>query len=94
METIEEIKAKINPILKRYGVTKAAIFGSFARGEAEKTSDIDILVEVEPNMGLFEFIGLKHELEDKLKRKVDLVEYRAIKPRLKNFIFKDQLAIL
>lgn len=46
-KAIQSIKKKIIPILRRYGVKKAAIFGSFVRGEAKKKSDIDILVEIE-----------------------------------------------
>ncbi len=94
MEQIESIKEKILPILKRYGVTKAAVFGSFARNEAKETSDIDILVEVRPDTGLFEFIGLKHEIEDILNKKVDLVTYNALKPALRERILSEQLAIL
>ena len=94
MDPINEIKEKTLPILKRYGVTKAAVFGSFARGKAKKTSDIDILVEITKDISLFEFIGLKQELEEVLDKKVDLVEYSTIKPRLKDIILKEQLAIL
>src|SRR3989344_1787884 len=43
--SIKEIKNKINPILKRNGVAKAAIFGSYARGDQTKKSDIDILIK-------------------------------------------------
>jgi hypothetical protein len=94
MNQIESIKEKILPILKRYGVTKAAVFGSFARGEAKETSDIDILVEINAGMGLFKFIRLKHELEDALNKKVDLVTYKALKPALRERILNEQLAIL
>ena len=45
MAHIEEIREKILPVHKRYDVVRAAIFGSFARGEMEESSDIDILVE-------------------------------------------------
>jgi predicted nucleotidyltransferase len=52
MGSIEEIKEKITPILQRYGVTRAAIFGSLAKGEATSSSDVDILVEIKSNMSL------------------------------------------
>jgi len=87
------MKKKIIPILKRQGVTKAAFFGSVARGEAKKRSDVDILVSLEKGKTLFNFVGLKLELEDKLGKKVDLVSYGAIKPRLKNIILKDEKKI-
>lgn len=87
------IKKKIMPILKRQGVTKAAFFGSFARGEAKKRSDIDILVKIKKGKSLFDFVGLKLDLEEKLGKKVDLVSYGAIKPRLKDIILKDEKII-
>ncbi len=48
--TIEEIKGKVTPILERYGVKKAAIFGSVVRGESKTSSDVDILVEIKSNI--------------------------------------------
>lgn len=91
--TIQAIKKKILPILKRQGVIKAALFGSAARGEMKKTSDVDILVKLKKGKSLFDFVELKFELEDKLEKKVDLVTYGAIKPRLKEIILKDEKVI-
>jgi hypothetical protein len=91
---IEEIKRKILPILKKYGVTRAGIFGSVVRGEARKDSDIDILVEIESRMSLIDFAGLKLELEEALGRKVDLGEYSVIKPIIKEQILKEEVSIL
>ena len=91
---IEEIKSKINPILKRYGVSKAAIFGSYARGEMREYSDIDILVEIEQDISLLDFIGLKLEIEEVLGKKIDLVEYCAIKPFIREKVLKEQVEIL
>ena len=92
--TIEEIKERIIPILQRYGIKKAAIFGSLAKGEAKTSSDVDILVEIKSDMSLLDFIGIKIELEEALKMKVDLVEYDTIKPLIKEKILSEQVAIL
>ena len=92
--TIEEIKDKILPILKKYGVKRAGIFGSVARGESTEGSDIDILVEIEGRMSLLDFAGLKLELEEILGRKVDLGEYSAIKPLIREEILKEVVPIL
>ncbi|UMX47827.1 MAG: nucleotidyltransferase family protein [Candidatus Nealsonbacteria bacterium DGGOD1a] len=86
-------REKIVEILKRNGVKKAAVFGSFARGEEKKNSDIDILVEVPEKMSLLGFIRLEFELEEKLKRKVDLVEYECLHPLLKDQIMKEQIPV-
>lgn len=91
---IEKIKEIILPILRNYGVTKAGIFGSAARGKMTKKSDIDILVEIKEDLSLLDMVGIKIELEEALGRKVDLVEYETIKPLLKESILKDHLAIL
>ena len=88
------LKKKSIPILKRYGVRRAAVFGSFARKQTRKSSDIDILVDIQKDISLLDFIGLKLEIEEALGKKVDLVEYNTIKPLIKKRIIKEQLVIL
>lgn len=91
---MDKYTAKIIPILKKYGVSRASLFGSIVRGEAHKNSDIDILVEVPKDKSLFDIMDIQFELEDKLKKKVDLVEYDYIKPRLKSHILSEQVQII
>ena len=91
---IDEIKAAILPILKKYGVKRAGIFGSVARGEDRADSDVDILVEIEGRMSLLDFVGLKLELEDLLGRKVDLGEYAVIKPIIRESVLREEVPIL
>ena len=92
---IEKIKSKITKVLKKNKVTKAGIFGSYSRGEQNKNSDIDIVVEInDSNMSLLGFIRLSRLLEGLLKIKVDLVEYSAIKPRIKERILKEEIRII
>ncbi len=92
--TISEIKEKTTPILMRYGATRAGVFGSVARGGTNPRSDVDILVELPEPIGLFGFVGLKQELEKALGRKVDLVEYEAIKSRIRDRILAEEVPIL
>jgi predicted nucleotidyltransferase len=92
--TIEDIKHKILPILNRYGTKRAALFGSYVRGEAKDNSDIDILVEITEDLSLLDFVGIKLEIEDALGKKVDLVEYDTIKPLLRERILNEQVVIL
>jgi len=91
---IDEIKVKIVPILQKYGVKRASIFGSAVRDEMREDSDIDILVEIEKDISLLDFVALKLELEDILGRKVDLVEFDTIKPKLKDRILREQVVII
>lgn len=91
---ILEIKREILPVLKKHGVIKASIFGSFSRGEARKGSDVDILVEFKSTPSLFGLGGLYNELEGRLGRKVDIVTYGSISKRLRPFIIGDKVDIL
>jgi len=93
MNNLENIKKKIRPILKKYGITKAGIFGSSARGDSV-VYDLDLLVKIDRKMSLLEFIGIQQELEDELGMKVDLVEYESIKPALKDEILRDEEPVL
>jgi len=86
---ITEIKFKTTPILLRYGVKSAAIFGSVARGEDRSDSDVDMLISMNRPIGVYEFVGLKFDLEEALDRTVDLVSERAINKYIKPYIEKD-----
>ncbi|MBX2928907.1 MAG: nucleotidyltransferase family protein [Saprospiraceae bacterium] len=90
---IEDIKDKIIPILRKHDIKRAGIFGSMATGKAGKESDVDILVELGSKISLLEFVGIKYELEDLLGIQVDLVEYQAVKPRLKTRILSQEIRI-
>lgn len=91
---IEETRNKIIPVLKRYDVVRAAIFGSFVRGEAKKSSDIDILVEFKGEKSLLDLVALKMELEEVLRRNVDVLTYNSLHPFLRETVLKEQVAIL
>lgn len=90
---LNKLKRKIVPLLKKNNVVRAGIFGSYARGENKKNSDIDILIQPPKGIG-FGFAGIELELEDKLKKKVDLLSYRAIHPLLKKGILKEEVRII
>ena len=91
---IEEIKEKILPVLQRYDVRKAAIFGSFARGENKEGSDIDFLVEFNGDKSLLDLSGLKITLEELLKIGVDVLTYNSLHPLLRDRILNEQEVIL
>ena len=91
--TISEIKRKTLPLLRRNGIVRAGIFGSYARGDAKEKSDVDILIQPPKGLGLG-FVGIKLELEEKLGRKVDLLTYKSINPYLKKYILADEVRIL
>ncbi len=84
---------KIKKILEKNKVKKAGIFGSYVRGEEKKNSDIDIIIEPPKGIG-WGFVGIQFELENKLKKKVDLLSYNGIHPLLKDRILKEELRII
>ena len=92
-EVIEKLKPKIIEILKKNNIKRAGIFGSYARGEQKKDSDIDILVEPAKNMG-FKFAGLEIQLTKALRKKVDLVSYNGISNYLKEKILSQEIRII
>jgi predicted nucleotidyltransferase len=93
IERDKHIISTIIPILKHHGIQKAGIFGSAVRGDAQY-NDVDLLVTVDRSMSLLTFIALKHELEDALGCQVDLVEYDAIKPALRERILAEEVAVI
>ncbi len=93
MIEIENLKRQIIPILEQYGVRKASLFGSVARGEEEDKSDTDILVELDDNSSLLDIVRLQLNLEDVLRRKVDVVEYEALKPAVRSYISRDEIVL-
>lgn len=90
---IRRIEKKIIPILKKNNVTRAGIFGSYARGEQKKGSDVDIVIQPPKGIGLG-FVGIKLELEDELGKNVDLLTYKSLHPYLKKYILDDEVRII
>ena len=70
------------PICQKYHVANASLFGSFARGEADAASDIDLIVSFSGKMTLFQMAAMKRELSSAMGRDVDLVPEGAISPYL------------
>lgn len=91
---MELIKRRILPVLKEHKITKAGIFGSYARGEQNKKSDVDILIEVGDDLGLIGFISLKMLIEKAISKKIDLVEYDAIRKELREVILNEEIPII
>ncbi len=77
--------------LKKFGVHSLSLFGSFARNQARRNSDVDILVDFERPVGLFEFARLQLYLEETLGRKVDLVTPEALRAELRESILQEAI---
>lgn len=94
-EKIRQILREHQPSLtKRFGVRSLALFGSVARDEATAGSDIDLLVEFDRPVGLFELFGLQDELEAILGRSVDLGTVQSLKPRVREKVLEQAVNVL
>lgn len=89
-----DLRERVSDILRSHGVVKAAVFGSVARGEEGAESDVDFLVELEAGRTLLDLSGLRLDLIDRLDREVDVVTYRALHPKLRDQILREQVPLL
>jgi len=73
MDFVAEIKKKIDPVCRHYGVDKVFLFGSYARGEATEQSDIDLRVDLGDMLRGLDVAGFYADVEDALGRRVDIM---------------------
>jgi len=92
-QSLENIKKTILPVLQKYDVVKASVFGSQVRGEASESSDLDLLVEFSGTKSLFDLVKLKLALEEVLQSKVDVLTYNSIHPLIKDLILSEEVVI-
>jgi putative addiction module CopG family antidote len=83
--------AALEKPLRERGVLSLALFGSFVRGQARADSDIDVLVDIDPNahFGLTDLVSLQHFLEERLERKVDVVTRQGIEPAIRDNVLRE-----
>ncbi len=94
LNQIQSLLSKHKEELRRkYNIKEIGVFGSYARGEQKKSSDIDILVEFKEPIGFFKFLELEEQIGKFLGVKVDLVTKNALKPRIGQHILKELVAI-
>jgi len=93
LKTIQDIKNNLSvhtsDLIERYKIREIGIFGSYVKQRQSKDSDVDILVDFEEVPTLFDFVGLRDELSDILKIRVDLVMKSGLKPRIGKRILEE-----
>lgn len=94
MADLDKIKSAVVPVLKGAGVTKSSIFGSYARGDFNDQSDIDMLVELPEKSSLLDLVRLEDELKEVLNKDVDLLTFNSLSPYLRDRILAEQYQIL
>lgn len=85
-EIVHTLRQIRHDLSSRFHANVIGVFGSVARGEDEASSDIDILVEFEPDAGLFDLVGLSLFLEELFGRKVDVVPSDSLRPELRSSV--------
>jgi uncharacterized protein len=83
------MRATVLSVARKHGATNVRVFGSFARGDQRKTSDIDLLVDLPDGSSLLDLVGLKLALEDALHRKVDVLTARGLNPHRRDRILRE-----
>ena len=92
-QALQVLKAAKPVLAERYGVTRLALFGSTARGEARAGSDVDIVVGFEGPATSARYFGVQFYLEDELGCAVDLVTEKAVRPELKPYIEREAVNV-
>jgi uncharacterized protein len=92
-QLLEEKRGEILRIAAEHGARDVRVFGSVARGEADRQSDIDFLVELEAGRSLFDLGGLQTELESLLGRRVDVVTARGLKARIRERVLREAVPV-
>lgn len=90
---LEQLREQIQTIAAQYGISQIRVFGSVARGEATDESDIDLLVEMEPERSLLDRIGCIQDLSDLLTCRVDVVTLKNIREEWRDRIQKEAIAL-
>lgn len=92
-QVINALRAAKPVLAERYGVTRLALFGSTARGEARPDSDVDVIVGFDGPANSTRYFGVQFFLEDELNCAVDLVTEKALRPELKPFIEREAVNV-
>jgi uncharacterized protein len=92
-QVLQTLRAAKPVLAERYGVTRLALFGSTARGEARPDSDVDIVVGFDGPATSARYFGVQFYLEDQLGRAVDLVTEKALRAELKPYIEREAVNV-
>lgn len=92
-QLVRSKRSKILQIAARHGARNVRLFGSVARGEARRGSDVDFLVELEEGRSLLDHAALILELEHLLKRPVDVASERGLRPPVKERVLREAIAL-
>ena len=90
---IVDQREQILALASKYGASNVRVFGSVVQGTADKDSDIDFLVDMEKGRSLFDLGGLLIELQQLLKRSVDVITPAGLRPRIRERVLGEAVAL-
>lgn len=88
-ERLRESKPQIEAIAREFGVSNVRVFGSVARGDSRDGSDVDLLIQIDPDRSLLDLIGFEDEVSAVMGCPIDVVTERALRPRLAPTILRE-----
>lgn len=89
----QQLYQSLKDYLLQKNITRAAVFGSFARNEETEQSDIDLLIETK-GLTMFDILRIEDELQMLYKRKIDLVEFKAVKSSIHKYVFANLVELI
>ena len=90
---LDEYRERILRLAKAHGAQDVRVFGSLARNEGGSESDLDLLVRLGEGRSLLDLVALKHELEDLMRRPVDVVTDRSLSPYLRERVLREAVPL-
>lgn len=90
---LQEKREQILAIAAKYGAYNVRLFGSVARGDADADSDVDLLVDLEPNRSLLDLGGLLMELQDVLGCSVDVITEKGLRKRIRDRVLNEAIPL-
>ena len=92
-ELLKARREDIRALATSHGARNVRVFGSVVRGEAGPSSDIDLLVDLEPGRSLLDLSGLQNELEELLERRVDVVTSQGLRERIRDRVLSEAVPL-
>ena len=86
-------RAEILRVAGTHGAVRVRVFGSLARGEGSEASDLDLLIALEEGRSLLDLVAIKQDLEDRLRRKVDVVTEQSLSPFLREQVLSEAVTL-